>query len=69
MPCQMAGSKRTEVMMLLVEQSEVTLHGGHGAMMSDGGLEEDRGNAAAPRASCFGAEGALEEDRGNAAAP
>ena len=47
MPCQMAGSKMTEAMLLLREQAEETLHGGHGAM-SDGGLEEDRGNAAAP---------------------
>ena len=47
MPCQMAGSKKTEAMLLLREQAEETLHGGHGAM-SDGGLEEDRGNAAAP---------------------
>ena len=46
-PCQMAGSKMTEAMLLLREQAGVTLHGGHGAM-SDGGLEEDRGNAAAP---------------------
>ena len=48
MPCQMmAGSKMTEAMLLLREQAGVTLHGDHGAM-SDGGLEEDRGNAAAP---------------------
>ena len=44
---QRARSKKTEAMLLL-EQSEVTLHGGHGAMMSDGGLEEDRGNVVAP---------------------
>ena len=48
MPCQMAGlNKMPEAMLLLVEQAEVTLHGGHGAM-SGGRLEEDRGNAAAP---------------------
>ena len=46
MPCQVAGSKKTEAMLLLREQTEVTLHGGHGAM-SNGGLEEDMGNAAA----------------------
>ena len=47
MPCQVAGSKKTEAMLLLREQTEVTLHGGHCAM-SNGGLEEDdRGNAAA----------------------
>ena len=45
---QRARSKKTEAMLLLLEQSEVTLHGGHSAMMSDGGLEEDRGNVAAP---------------------
>ena len=69
MPCQMAGSKvteamlllpveaaltprlsrskKTEAMLLLLAQAEVTMHGDHSAM-SDGGLEEDRGNAAAP---------------------
>ena len=47
MPCQMAGWKKTEATLLLLEQAEETLHGGHGAM-SDGGLEDDRGNAAAP---------------------
>ena len=37
-PCQMTGlNKMTEAMLLLREQAEVTLHGGHGAM-SDGGL-------------------------------
>ena len=46
-PCQMAGWKKTEAMLLLRGQAEETLHGGHGAM-SDGGLEEHRGNAAAP---------------------
>ena len=47
---QRSGSKKAEAMLLLLEQAEVTLHGGHGAM-SDGRLEEDRGNAAAPRTS------------------
>ena len=35
---QRSGSKKAEAMLLLLEQAEVTLHGGHGAM-SDGGLE------------------------------
>ena len=47
-PCHMAGSKMTEAMLLLREQAGVTLHGDHGAMSDDGGLEDDRGNAAAP---------------------
>ena len=45
-PCQVAGSKKPEAMLLLREQAEVTMHGGHGAM-SNGGLEKDRGHAAA----------------------
>ena len=61
MPCQMAGlNKVTEAMLLIREQAlarggleedaawKPRCHGGHGAM-SNGGLEEDRGNAAAPR--------------------
>ena len=45
---RLSRSKKTEAMLLLREQAGVTLHGNHGAMSDDGGLEKDRGNAAAP---------------------
>ena len=55
MPCQMAGSKKTEaLLLLLIEEAKLMLpllRGGRrpGHAMSDGGLKEDRGSAAADR--------------------
>ena len=52
MPCQMAGSKKTEaLLLLLIEEAKLMLRGGRrpGRAMSDGGLKEDRGSAAADR--------------------
>ena len=53
-PCQMAGSKKTESWLLLIEEAKLMLpllRGGRrpGLAMSDGGLKEDRGSAAADR--------------------
>ena len=42
MPCQMAGSKKTEVLLLLLEEAKPMLRGGRrpGRAMSDGGLKK-----------------------------
>ena len=47
MPCQMAGSKKTDGWLLLLVEAKLMLHRGRGHAMIDGGLIEDRGFAAA----------------------
>ena len=49
MPCQMAGSKKTEALLLLIEEAKLMLRGGRVMPCQMGWLKEDRVSAAAGR--------------------